>query len=126
MNLVAKEFVAARHDESGVLVLSELTGAAQELRDAEIINPYDTERFAGTIARAIEMPFAERRLHMRELRRLVAGRNVFVWASEILDNLDRLTTTMVGFAQRLARPKRPRDAAAWMARPADLARVPSR
>ncbi len=126
MNLVAKEFVAARHDESGVLVLSELTGAAQELCDAEIINPYDTERFAAAIARAIEMPFAERRLHMRQLRRRVAGRNVFVWASEILDNLDRLTTTMVGFAQRLARPNRPRDAAAWMARAADMVRVPSR
>ena len=56
MNLVAKEFVAARDDEDGVLVLSALAGAAQELRDALIINPYDVDGFAAAIARALDMP----------------------------------------------------------------------
>jgi alpha,alpha-trehalose-phosphate synthase [UDP-forming] len=90
MNLVAKEFVAARHDEQGVLVLSELAGAAQELKDALIINPYDVAGFSGALRRAIDMPVEERRDRMRRLRRVVAGRDVFAWASEILDNLERL------------------------------------
>ena len=90
MNLVAKEFVAARHDEDGVLVLSELTGAAQELKDAVIINPYDGEGFTAALRQAIGMPPAERTHRMRRLRRVVAGQDVFAWASEILDNLQRL------------------------------------
>ena len=90
MNLVAKEFVAARHDEDGVLVLSELTGAAQELGEALIINPYDAHGFTETLQRAIRMPPEERMRRMRRLRRAVAGRDVFAWASEILDNLQRL------------------------------------
>jgi len=90
MNLVAKEFVAARHDEQGVLVLSELTGAAQELKDAILINPYDAEGFTRALRQAIEMAAQERRDRMRRLRRVVAGRDVFAWASEILGNLDRL------------------------------------
>ncbi len=59
MNLVAKEFVAARDDEHGVLVLSALAGAAQELQDALIINPYDVDAFAAALATAIDMPAAE-------------------------------------------------------------------
>jgi alpha,alpha-trehalose-phosphate synthase [UDP-forming] len=90
MNLVAKEFVAARNDENGVLVLSELTGAAQQLGDALIINPYDGAGFVAALRRAISMPPAERAQRMRQLRRVVAGRNVFAWASEILDNLQRI------------------------------------
>jgi alpha,alpha-trehalose-phosphate synthase [UDP-forming] len=90
MNLVAKEFVAARHDEAGVLVLSELTGAAQELKDAIIINPYDTQGFAAAVLAAIEMPLEERARRMRRLRRVVAGHDVFLWATEILDNLNRI------------------------------------
>lgn len=87
MNLVAKEFVAARNDDAGVLVLSELTGAAQELEDALIINPYDAEGFAAAIQRAIEMPPDEQAARMRRMRRSVAGHDVFLWASEILDSL---------------------------------------
>ena len=60
MNLVAKEFVAARDDEDGVLVLSALAGAAQELRDALIINPYDVDGFADALMAAIDMPRDER------------------------------------------------------------------
>jgi trehalose 6-phosphate synthase len=89
MNLVAKEFVSARHDEAGVLVLSELAGAAQELKDAVIINPYDAEGFAAAIERAIEMPPEEQIARMRRMRRMVAGHDVFLWASEILDSLER-------------------------------------
>ena len=88
MNLVAKEFVAAREDERGVLVLSELTGAAQELKDAVIINPYDSDGFPQAIARAIEMPAAEQRTQMRRMRQVVAGHDVFLWASEILGSLE--------------------------------------
>lgn len=91
MNLVAKEFVAARHDEDGVLVLSEMTGAAQELTEALIINPYDIDGFAEAIKRAIDMPADERRRRMRAMRRVVAGHDVFVWASDILEGLERLT-----------------------------------
>jgi len=91
MNLVAKEFVAARTDEEGVLVLSEMTGAAQELTDAMIINPYDVDGFASAIRRAIDMPVEERRRRMRAMRRVVAGHDVFVWASDILEGLERMT-----------------------------------
>jgi trehalose-6-phosphate synthase len=90
MNLVAKEFVAARTDENGALVLSEMTGAAQELTDAIIINPYDIDGFASAIRAAIEMPDGERRRRMRAMRRIVAGHDVFVWASDILEGLERL------------------------------------
>jgi trehalose 6-phosphate synthase len=98
MNLVAKEFVAARDDEQGVLVLSELTGAAQELHDALLINPYDIDGFAEVVRRAIEMPAEEQRERMRGLRRAVAGRDVFMWASDILDNLERIGPVKVEYA----------------------------
>jgi trehalose 6-phosphate synthase len=90
MNLVAKEFVAARDDEDGVLVLSSLAGAAQELQDALIINPYDVDGFADALVRAVEMPLEERRHRMAAMRRVVAGRNVFGWASDILEGLESL------------------------------------
>ena len=89
MNLVAKEFVAARDDLNGVLILSELAGAAQELAEALIINPYDERGFTAAIARAVEMPVWERRRRMQALRRRVAGRDVLAWASDILDRLER-------------------------------------
>jgi trehalose 6-phosphate synthase len=89
MNLVAKEFVAARDDLEGVLILSELAGAAQELSEALIINPYDERGFTVAIARAVDMPGWERRRRMQALRRRVAGRDVLAWASDILDRLER-------------------------------------
>lgn len=90
MNLVAKEFVASRDDLAGVLVLSELAGAAHELGRALIINPYDVDGFAAAIARAIDMPPEEQAERMSALRRVVAGRDVFGWASDILEGLDSL------------------------------------
>jgi trehalose-6-phosphate synthase len=115
MNLVAKEFVAARDDEQGVLVLSELTGAAQELRDAVLINPYDVEGFAAAITRAIEMPPAQQQKRMRALRRVVAGRDIFAWASDILGSLEQLDTSVVASPQaspRRVHPAGRRDLAA--------------
>ncbi len=90
MNLVAKEFVAAREDLDGVLVLSELAGASHELTDAIIINPYDIDGFASALDWALEMPQHERYRRMRALRRVVAGRNVFSWAFDILEGLEAL------------------------------------
>jgi trehalose 6-phosphate synthase len=89
MNLVAKEFVAARDDLDGVLILSELAGAAQELSESLIINPYDEDGFTSAIERAVEMPVWERRRRMQALRRRVAGRDVLAWASDILYRLER-------------------------------------
>jgi trehalose 6-phosphate synthase len=102
MNLVAKEFVAARHDEDGVLLLSELTGAAQELKDAVIINPYDGAGFTRALRQAIEMPPQQRRERMRRLRRVVAGRDVFSWASDILGNLEKLPAGRRSWFSRVA------------------------
>jgi trehalose-6-phosphate synthase/Kef-type K+ transport system membrane component KefB len=100
MNLVAKEFVAAREDEDGVLVLSALAGAAQELHDALIINPYDIDGFANAIVRAVDMRTDERRRRMKAMRRVVAGRNVFGWASDILEGLESLWTKPLQYAAR--------------------------
>jgi trehalose 6-phosphate synthase len=100
MNLVAKEFVASRDDEDGVLLLSVLAGAAQELQDALIINPYDIDDFTKAMIRAIDMPEPERMARMRALRRVVAGRNVFGWASDILEGLESLWTKPLQYAAR--------------------------
>ena len=96
MNLVAKEFVAARDDLGGVLVLSEMTGAAQELKDALIINPYHVDGFTAAIERAIAMPADERAFRMRVLRRVVAGHDIFVWASDILQSLEAIPPPVPG------------------------------
>jgi trehalose-6-phosphate synthase/Kef-type K+ transport system membrane component KefB len=100
MNLVAKEFVAARDDEHGVLVLSALAGAAQELGDALLINPYDVDAFMATLGRAIDMPPDEQATRMRAMRKVVAGRNVFNWASDILEGLESLWTKPLIYAVR--------------------------
>jgi trehalose 6-phosphate synthase len=100
MNLVAKEFVAAREDEDGVLVLSGLAGAAQELSQALLINPYDIDAFSSALMQALDMPLEERRARMRAMRRIVAGRNVFGWASDILEGLESLWTKPLQYAAR--------------------------
>ena len=96
MNLVAKEFIASRHDEDGVLVLSNLAGAAEELTEALLINPYDREGFADALRTAVTMPREERRQRMRALRHTVAGRDIFLWASDILTGLDDLSGNRSG------------------------------
>jgi trehalose 6-phosphate synthase len=84
MNLVCKEFVRARTDDRGVLVLSTFAGAARSLDDALLINPYDAQGTADVIARAVGMPEAEQRLRMRRLRRKVAGSDAHRWAADML------------------------------------------
>jgi trehalose 6-phosphate synthase len=84
MNLVAKEFVAARDDEGGVLILSEFTGAARELPEALIVNPYDADQCAAAMHLALTMPVTEQRDRMRLMRGLVAEFNVFRWAGRML------------------------------------------
>lgn len=86
MNLVAKEFVAARTDEQGVLVLSRFTGAARELGDAILINPYDVDGFAEALRQALEMPEDEQRRRMQRLRRHVADQNIYRWAGQLLSS----------------------------------------
>jgi trehalose-6-phosphate synthase len=83
MNLVAKEFVASRDDEGGALILSGFTGASQELLDALIINPYDTEQMAEAIRFALEMDPRERRQRMRNMRHVVKGHNIYRWAANL-------------------------------------------
>jgi trehalose 6-phosphate synthase len=87
MNLVAKEYVAARDDEDGVLVLSKFTGAAVELRDALVVNPYDTAGVAEAIHRGLEMSRAERRQRMQQMRRQVMEHNIYRWAASVLGDL---------------------------------------
>jgi trehalose 6-phosphate synthase len=84
MNLVAKEFIAAKNDQSGVLVLSRFTGAARELSQALLINPYDTETFADTLAAALAMDVEERDSRMRALRATVERNNIYRWAGKVL------------------------------------------
>ena len=87
MNLVAKEFVAARDDEHGVLILSTFAGAALELADALQVNPYDVQQVAGSILRALEMPDDEQAERMHRMRTSVKDHNIYRWAANLLSDL---------------------------------------
>jgi trehalose 6-phosphate synthase len=87
MNLVAKEFVASRFDEQGVLILSRFTGASRELDDALAVNPYATHEIADAIATAIDMPEEEQRRRMSRMREVVSRNNVYRWGGKILSTL---------------------------------------
>ena len=87
MNLVAKEYVAARNDGDGVLVLSKFAGAAQELKDALLVNPYDGAQVKEAIVTGLTMTTEERRLRMRRMRHQVKEHNVYRWASNILTDV---------------------------------------
>jgi trehalose-6-phosphate synthase len=87
MNLVSKEFVASRDDEQGVLLLSEFAGAAQELHEAVIINPYDIAGSAAALASALEMPAEEQRERMRSMRAVIQRHDAHAWASQILADI---------------------------------------
>jgi trehalose 6-phosphate synthase len=90
MNLVAKEFVASREDEQGVLVLSQFTGAARELTEALIVNPYDLEEASSALAAALNMSEDEQRDRMRSMRSFLAEFNVYRWAGRMLVDAARL------------------------------------
>jgi len=87
MNLVAKEYIATRADEDGVLVLSKFTGAAVELRDALIVNPYDIDGVAEAMHRGLEMEYIERKQRMGRMRRQVMEHNIYRWAASVLGDL---------------------------------------
>ena len=87
MNLVAKEFLAARHDESGVLILSQFTGAARELRDALLVNPYDIDQTADAIRAALEMAPEDKQLRVHRMRQLIKDRNIYRWAGDLITEL---------------------------------------
>jgi len=90
MNLVAKEFVAARNDEAGVLVLSRFAGASRDLRRALIVNPYSAEEIADAIYKAMNMSKTEQRQRMKSMRESVKNYNVYRWAAELIKALYQL------------------------------------
>jgi len=90
MNLVAKEFVSARDDEDGVLILSQFTGASRELLDALIINPYDIEEMADALHRSLVMEPQEKSERMGRLRAAVRENNIYRWAGDLIAALARL------------------------------------
>ena len=90
MNLVAKEYVASREDDSGVLILSTFAGAALELHDALLVNPYDVQQLAGAIHRALEMPDAEQSARMHRMRSVVREYNIYRWAANLLSDLTEI------------------------------------
>ena len=90
MNLVAKEFPAARGDNDGVLILSRFTGAARELGDAVMVNPYAVDDFAEKIKLALEMSGTERERRMKSMRATVRENNIYAWAASIISEMIEL------------------------------------
>jgi trehalose-6-phosphate synthase len=90
MNLVAKEFVASRTDERGMLILSRFTGSSRELTDALLIHPYDIDGIAEAIRRAIEMEDGEKAVRMKKMRETVRNNNVYRWAGKIIHDMKKL------------------------------------
>ena len=90
MNLVAKEFVASREDNRGVLILSTFAGAALELTDALLVNPYDVQQLAGSIHRGLNMPDDEQAARMQHMRGSVREHNVYRWAASLLSDLTEI------------------------------------
>src|SRR5437764_3194648 len=99
MNLVAKEFVASREDERGVLILSTFAGAAHELSDALLVNPYDISQVARAIHRALEMPEREQTERMQHMRHIVRQHNVYRWAAHLLFDLTEIRIELVERAE---------------------------
>lgn len=87
MNLVAKEFVSSRFDGDGVLILSQFTGAARELEDAVLVNPFSIEEGAAAVRQALEMPEDERRKRMQRMRTAVSESNIYRWAGKVISTL---------------------------------------
>jgi trehalose 6-phosphate synthase len=90
MNLVAKEYISARESESGVLILSQFTGASRELRNALIVNPYNIEEVADAIRTALEMNLSEQTERMRSMRETLKSRNIYYWAADLITALTQV------------------------------------
>jgi alpha,alpha-trehalose-phosphate synthase [UDP-forming] len=103
MNLVAKEFLAARRDERGVLILSQFTGAARELRDALLVNPYDIDQTAEAIRVALEMEPEEKQLRVHRMRRVIKEQNIYHWAGSLITELCELRLDTADPAQQKVR-----------------------
>jgi len=97
MNLVAKEYVCCQHDGSGALILSEFAGAAAEMGEALLVNPYDEERTAACVAAALRMPINERRRRMRALHDRVSRNNSAVWADRFIQGLKRASEERIKY-----------------------------
>jgi len=103
MNLVAKEFLAARHDERGVLILSQFTGAARELRDALRTNPYDIDQTAEAIRVALEMEPEEKQMRVHRMRKVIKEQNIYRWAGSLITELCELRLDAIDPAERRLR-----------------------
>jgi trehalose 6-phosphate synthase/phosphatase len=101
MNLVAKEYVACQRTNLGVLILSEMAGAAAELSEAILINPTDKAEIAAAIAKALEMPMAERRMVLDRMQKRLQSYDVFTWARDFFDTVDRVKQEQHVLAVRL-------------------------
>ena len=102
MNLVAKEFLAARRDERGVLILSQFTGAARELRDALLVNPYDIDQTAEAIRVRWKWNRKKSRLRMHRMRKVVKEHNIYRWAGSLITELCELRLDAPGARSREA------------------------
>lgn len=112
MNLVAKEYVAACNDGDGCLVLSVFAGAACELDDALLVNPYDTEQVADAILRAVRMPVAERRSRMSAMRERIAASSIYDWSLKLLSDMCDVRQHRSRFwPQRIAADRQPSEVA---------------
>jgi trehalose 6-phosphate synthase len=90
MNLVAKEFLACQLEEHGVLLLSRLTGAAEEIEGAVLINPFNVDHFASAIREALALGLDERRARMRAMRAALKQATIFDWLEHVLARVDAL------------------------------------
>ena len=105
MNLVAKEFLAARSDERGVLILSQFTGAARELRDALLVNPYDIDQTAEAIRVALEMEPEEKQLRVQRMRKIIKEHNIYRWAGNLVTELCEVRLDVVEDGQEKLQAK---------------------
>ena len=96
MNLVAKEYAASQVDEKGVLILSELAGAAEELEGALLINPYDIEGFSTCIRKALTMPLEEKKDRMALLRNRIKEDDIYKWISNLLHEILKISSLKQG------------------------------
>jgi trehalose 6-phosphate synthase len=104
MNLVAKEFVCARDDNQGVLVLSQFTGAARQLGEALLVNPYAIDETADRLARAFDMRRDEQSTRMRAMRAVVAELNTYWWAGQIVEDAGRVRASSFADASCMTPP----------------------
>lgn len=105
MNLVAKEYVAAKRDNPGVLILSEMAGAAAELKDALIINPNDIEEIEGALVDAMLMPEAEQKRRMERMQKIIEIQSIDKWALDFVTELDVIRSKNASLQDKIINPK---------------------